>query len=227
MDTLSSRSALLAQLGDHVTQQLSLLGLRRSDIPRLLGFAATTNPAKCLRRVDAVCHGDIGDTDIVDRLIASPLGGDVVSTIIAQLRHLDAVDSQEQALLDERRARAEFVPHIHAMHERRIPEHPFFAIAFLGINHFKRVDLPASILQMTNTSAQLLAVWDLMDEICTSEEYYRITGGPFGRARTLLYRDAFDHAYVYDVASRAVIEEINGVPSISTATITFNGRRLL
>jgi hypothetical protein len=79
---------------------------------------------------------------------------------------------------------------------------------------------------MTNTSTQLLAVWDLMDEICTSEEYYRITGGPFGRATTLLYRDAYDHAYVYDVASRAITEEINGVPSISTATITFNGRTL-
>jgi hypothetical protein len=222
----ATRSALVAQLRNHVTHQLRQLQARRSAIPALLGFAHTTNPAKCLRRFDAVCQGDLRDSDLIERIIGSPLGGAILAEVFSQLRHLDTVDRQEKMLLQERRDRENFVPHIHAVHERRIPEHPFFVIAFLGIDHFKRVDLPSSILQMTDTSAQLLAVWDLMDHICTSEEYQRITGGPFGRATRLLYRDAYDHAYVYDVESRAVISDYNGVPRVGTATITFHGRTL-
>lgn len=221
-----TRSGLLDQLRNHINQRLDELQARRSDIPALLGFTATNNPTKCLRRFDAVCHGDLRDRDLIERIVASPFGGATLADVFTQLRHLDTVDQREQALLAERRARENFVPHIHAIHERWIPEHPFFVIASLGIDHFKRVDLPASILEMTDTSAQLLAIWDLMDHICTSEEYKRITGGPFGRATTLLYRDAYDHAYVYDVQTRALVDERHGAPATGTASTSLGGKQI-
>lgn len=133
------------------------------------------------------------------------------------------VDRHEQERADEHRARNAFVPHIHAIHERRIPEHPFFVIAMLGIDHFKRVDLPRNILGMPTIGEQLLAVWELMDHICTSQDYHRITRGPFGRATTLLFRDTYDHAYVYDVDTQRFIGEHHGAVHTATVTLSLKG----
>lgn len=226
MHNLPSRSALLSQLGALVTSNLRELGMRRSDLPAILGFPATTQPAKCLRRVDAICAGNMSDTDMIDRIIASEIGGEDVANIIEQLQHLETVDRRERELLADRRAREAFIPHIHAIHERRIPEHPFFVIAMLGIDHFKRVNLPSDIIELTTIGEQLQAVLEFLDHVCSSADYYRITGGPFGRATQLLFRDSYEHAYVYDVATRYFVGEYDGVPRTGTATLSLKGRAL-
>ncbi len=226
MNNLATRSALLSQLGTIITQKLKDLGKRRNDLPALLGFPASTQPAKCLRRVDAICSGNMSDTDMIERIVGSALGSDELASVITQLRHLETVDRHEREFLADYLARKAFIPHIHAIHERRIPEHPFFAIAFLGIDHFKRIDLPSHIIEMGTIGEQLQAVWEFMDHISTSPDYHRITGGPFGRATSLLFRDTYDHSYVYDVATRKFIGEYEGVPRTGTATITLKGKEL-
>lgn len=226
MHNLPTRSSLLSQLGTIITQKLRDLGKRRSELPALLGFPATTQPAKCLRRVDAICAGNMSDTDMIDRIVTSAIGGEDVANVIKQLQHLETVDRRERELLADRLAREAFIPHIHAIHERRIPEHPFFVIAMLGIDHFKRVDLPSHIIELTTIGEQLQAVWEFLDHVCSSADYYRITGGPFGRATQLLFRDSYEHAYVFDVATRNFVGEYEGVPRTGTATVTLKGRAL-
>lgn len=201
-------------LKEIITRDLHERGLRRSDVPELLGYARSRNTAKCLRRFDAVCDGDVSDLDMVQRIVTSVLGTPEVVSILALVRRMQEIDRRERAHASELKARRAFVPHVLVVHERTVPDHPFFIVAVLGVDHFKRIDLPDYILSITDPSARMDAVAGLLAAVQHSDAYARVLDGPFGPARQFLYRDAFDHAWVFDLAAARCIGEHHGVPRV-------------
>ncbi|MBU3679808.1 MAG: hypothetical protein FGM32_09420 [Candidatus Kapabacteria bacterium] len=184
------------RLQAYLAQQCATNGIRRGQIPSLLGFS---NSAKALRRYDRLLQGGLEDVDLVARIRACPLlAGERFDEVLEDTRRFIEASRREKALAAELRARAEFVPHLWVIHERSIPS-PIFVVAMLGVDTFKRVELPEKIAAQTSTGQQLVDIAAMLNEGLRDKAYLC---SPFGRPTHVLFRDTFDHAYVYDVQER-------------------------
>ena len=206
----------------YLQQQCETHKIRRGAIPQLLGYS---NPNKALKRYDAFLAGAYDDADILARLRAcNVLAGVGFEQALAESIAQQELERRERALAQELKDRQSFVPHLYAEHEKRIPEHPFFAIAFLGINHFKRIDVPEEIMQIEDAGQRLWAVKEFIDNLVDAYEELRVLGGPFGKVLRFLFRDTYDVAYVYDINERAYTDVRTSAPPEQRATLTVNSK---
>jgi hypothetical protein len=187
----------------HLQKQCALHGITRGELTALLGLR---NVNKVLRRWDALMQG-AEDADLLDRIRACPqLAGEDFEAVVTEWNLQRERSRQEQLRVQEMKARRAFVPHVWIEHERHRPEHPFFVIAMLGIDHFKRIDLPDEIQACEESGQRLWMIKELIDRILDENTEGRLLNGPFGRAVTFFYRDTFDTAYAYNAAERRFLD---------------------
>lgn len=198
----------------YLAQQCAAHSIRRGQIPALLGL---TNPNKALRRYDALLEGGLHDADLIARLRACPLlAGEGLDAAIEETRRAIERDARERRLAAELRARRTFRPHLWVIHENTVPS-PIFVVGFFGIDTFKRIELPEHVASDPHVGSQLVALARFLTDNFRDKGYL---WSPFGRPTQVLFRDTYDHSYVFDVATRAFTHELHEPPPIGRALLT-------
>jgi hypothetical protein len=201
----------------YLAQQCAQHKIRRGTIPSLLHIS---NANKALRRYDALLRGNLSDADLIERIRACPLlAGEHFDEALEETRRYVDASRKERLLADELRARAAFTPHLWVVPENKIPS-PIFVVAMLGVATFKRVEIPEEIASLSNTGDILIALGSMLKERCRDRAYM---ASPFGRAVQVLYRDTYDHSYVYDIEQQCWIDELFTCPPSGQTRIALKG----
>jgi hypothetical protein len=201
----------------YLAQQCAQHKIRRGTIPSLLHIS---NANKALRRYDALLRGNLSDADLIERIRACPLlAGEHFDEALEETRRYVDASRKERLLADELRARAAFTPHLWVVPENKIPS-PIFVVAMLGVATFKRVEIPEEIASLSNTGDILIALGSMLKERCKDRAYM---ASPFGRAVQVLYRDTYDHSYVYDIEQQCWIDELFTCPPSGQTRIALKG----
>jgi hypothetical protein len=162
-----------------------------------------------IRRFDALKQGSVADVSLLAALRDSLLVGAAFSAAfdaaLAATQHQHHVDAREAAHVRELQARRDFVPHVWVEHERRVPQ-PFFVVAWLGIERYKRLDLPAAVLAADHPADVLLDVAAYLRCVPQDPDAAVLMKGPFGRATHFCVRTTYDAYYVYSIAEQCFIE---------------------
>ena len=208
-------------IASYLEGRCSLHDIRRGSIPSLLGLK---NSSKALRRYDAFVSGEYHDADMLDRIRGSPLlygtgFEEALAFSIAAQKH----EREEQALHMELRRRRSFVRHIHVEHERTRPEHPFFVIAMLGIDHFKRIDLPREAHATTDVRRFLELCSTTIRTVSEEGIAPQVQRGPFGAPVAFVCRFTYDISFIYDVASASFNDVRTVAPFAHKATLQLHG----
>lgn len=201
----------------YLAQQCAQHKIRRGTIPSLLHIS---NANKALRRYDALLRGDLSDADLIERIRACPLlAGEHFDEALEETRRYVDASRKERLLADELRARAAFTPHLWVVPENKIPS-PIFVVAMLGVATLKRVEIPEEIASLSNPGDILIAMGSMLKERCNDRAYM---ASPFGRAVQVLYRDTYDHSYVYDIEQQCWIDELFTCPPSGQTRIAIRG----
>jgi len=115
------------------------LGLSRGKFAKRLGYK---NIAKGIRRIDALCEGDIeGTKQVFDGLPqALETSAETVTLALDQaVREIELAEKREAEARDKN-WRENFCPHAIILTERTVPS-PIFAAAIIGVEKLLRIDL--------------------------------------------------------------------------------------
>jgi hypothetical protein len=118
------------------------LGLSRGEFVKRLGYK---NIAKGIRRIDALCEGDIkGTKQFLDMLTqALETSAETVKRALDQtVREIELAEKQEAEARDKI-WRENFLPHAVILTERTVPS-PIFVAAMIGVEKLLRIDLDAT-----------------------------------------------------------------------------------
>ena len=127
-----------------IASRRAALGISRGEIARRLGFANTN---KALRRLDALCDGDLHSTRFLIAMLPNALelpAAEVHKAIQATADQI-AETERKRAEDEERAYRATFRPHVILTTERLVPW-PIFAAAIIGVETILRLDLDWHLL---------------------------------------------------------------------------------
>lgn len=205
-----------------IVNRLHQLGLTRKDVPQLLGYR---NTSKCLRNLDRFLAGDFSHKELSYRILHSPLGGDDFRTVLLQAQHQRDVDLRELSKVRELKERSVFSPHLFFIHERSIPS-PIHAVAFVGAEHFKKMELPAYIQEKLTCVDCLDTIEKYLISYVSNPPSARYMNSLFGKAVQILFRDTYDHAFVFDISELRFVGHFKGVPKTGHATLTHKGSRI-
>ncbi len=201
-------------LAAYLARQCASHSIRRGQIPALLQLS---NANKALRRYDALLAGGLHDADLIARIRACPLlAGDEFDESLEFTRRAIEANARERALAAELRARRDFRPHLWVIHENTVPS-PIFVVAWFGVDVFKRVELPANVADDPSMGSRLVTLAGWLSDNLQDKAYLC---SPFGRPTQILYRDTYDHSYVFDVAQRCFTHELNEPPPVGRAQLT-------
>jgi hypothetical protein len=115
------------------------LGLSRGEFAMRLGYK---NIAKGIRRIDALCDGDIEGTKHVLPQALETSAETVKGALDQTLRELELAEKQEAEGCDKI-WRENFRPHAIILTERTVPS-PIFVAAIIGVEKLLRIDLDAT-----------------------------------------------------------------------------------
>lgn len=208
-------------LSSYITTRLRELGLKRGDLPRLLGY---TNPNKCLRNLDHLLSGDFNQTLLIQRIQESPIGGETFLSELDREKNKRRIDQQEREKVQELKDRKSFVPHLHFIHERNVPS-PIHVVCFIGVNHFKRLELPDYVFEITDENQRVQVVEGFLRDYLLNPPTYQYINSVFGRVRQILYRIEYDRSWVFEVSENRFIGEHHGVPRMGVSRLDVGGRR--
>lgn len=201
-------------LSAYLAQQCATHSIRRGQIPALLQFS---NANKALRRYDALLAGGLHDADLIARIRACPLlAGDAFEESLEFTRSAIERNARERMLAAELRARRDFRPHLWVIHENTVPS-PIFVVAWFGVDTFKRVELPETVAQDPSMGSRLVTLTGWLSDNLRDKAYL---WSPFGRPTQILYRDTYEHSYVFDVAERRFTHELNEPPPVGRAFVS-------
>lgn len=206
---------------EFIENRLRELGLKRKDIPKLLGYE---NANKCFRLLDRLFTGSLQQHHLIDRIASSPLGGDEFQKVYVTevLEQWNAVERDIEAALehDERT----FRPHLWVINEHDVPR-PIITLTLFGIDHFKRLDLPEGLHAIENLDQRLDEIERYICKVIDDVEVHARINSVFGAATLVLYRDEYYHSYVFDVPAREFIGWTKDVPSYPMY-YTYQGKRM-
>lgn len=208
-------------LSSYITTRLRELGLKRGDLPRLLGY---TNPNKCLRNLDHLLSGDFNQTLLIQRIQESPIGGETFLSELDREKNKRRIDQQEREKVQELKDRKSFVQHLHFIHERNVPS-PIHVVCFIGVNHFKRLELPDYVFEITDENQRVQVVEGFLRGYLLNPPTYQYINSVFGRVRQILYRIEYDRSWVFEVSENRFIGEHHGVPRMGVSRLDVGGRR--
>ena len=125
-----------------IRSRLTELGLSRGEFAKRLGYK---NIAKGIRRIDAMCEGDIEGTkqfmDVLPQALET--SAEIVTLALDQtVREIELAEQQE-AEAHEKIWRENFRPHAIILTQRTVPS-PIFVAAIIGIEKLLRIDLDAA-----------------------------------------------------------------------------------
>jgi hypothetical protein len=157
----------------------------------------------------------------------SRLGGRPFEVVMKKQVEVWEMERQEKQRMKELKDRLSFVPHLHFIHERSVPS-PIHVVSFIGVDFFKKLEIPDYILNIKDELIQL----NVMDEFI--KEYlinpypdHRLTNGPFGKVVQILYRVEYEHSYVFDVQKGLFVDCWLGVPQMGIGRLTLKGGGVL
>ena len=208
-------------LSSYITTRLREHGLKRGELPRLLGY---TNPNKCLRNLDHLLSGDFNQTLLIQRIQESPIGGETFLSELDREKNKRRIDQQEREKVQELKDRKSFVPHLHFIHERNVPS-PIHVVCFIGVNHFKRLELPDYVFEITDEDQRVQVVEGFLRDYLLNPPTYQYINSVFGRVRQILYRIEYDRSWVFEVSENRFIGEHHGVPRMGVSRLDVGGRR--
>ena len=136
-ENFQMKSAL--PIGTLIRVRMSELDLSRGELAKRLGYR---NLARGIRRIDALCDGDIERTKHLFELLPQALETSpesVKRALEESLREIKSAEEQE-AEAREKLWRENFRPHVIIVAERTIPS-PIFVAALLGVERLLRIDL--------------------------------------------------------------------------------------
>ena len=122
-----------------IRSRMTELGLSRGEFAKRLGYK---NIAKGIRRIDALCEGDLeGTKQFLDALPqALQTSADTVKRALDHtVRELELAEKKEAAARDKI-WRENFCPHAIILTERTVPS-PIFVAAIIGVEKLLRIDL--------------------------------------------------------------------------------------
>jgi len=122
--------------------RMTELGLSRGEFAKRLGYK---NIAKGIRRIDALCDGDIeGTKQFLDTLPqALETSAETVQFALDQtVREIELAEKQEVEARDKI-WRENFRPHVIILTKRTVPS-PIFVAAIIGVEKLLRIDLDAT-----------------------------------------------------------------------------------
>ena len=121
-----------------VRSRMTKLGLSRGEFAKRLGYK---NIAKGIRRIDALCDGDLeGTKQFLDALPqALETSAEIVKCALDQtVRELELAEKQEAGARDKIWLE-NFRPHAIILTERTVPS-PIFVAAMIGVEKLLRID---------------------------------------------------------------------------------------
>ena len=210
-------------LSQYLTTRLRELGLKRGDIPKLLGY---TNPNKCLRNLDRLLEGDINQLELIKRLGESRLGGRPFEVVMTNQVKTWELEKEERRRVQELKERMSFVPHLHFIHERSVPS-PIHVVCFIGVNHFKRLEIPDYILNTTDELTRLNLLDSFLVEYLRNPPDHRLTHSVFGKVVQILYRFEYDKSYVFDIQKGLFMDVHFGVPRMGIGRLKLRSGGIL
>jgi uncharacterized protein (UPF0254 family) len=122
-----------------IRSRMTELGLSRGQFAKRLSYK---NIAKGIRRIDALCEGNIeGTKQFLDVLPqALEISAETVKRALEEtVREIELVERQEAETRD-RIWRENFRPHAIILTERTVPS-PIFVAALIGVEKLLRIDL--------------------------------------------------------------------------------------
>ena len=125
-----------------IRSRMTELGLSRGEFAKRLGYK---NVAKGIRRIDALCEGDIEGTkqflDVVPQALET--SAETVKRALDQtVRELELAEKQEAEARDKI-WRENFRPHAIILTEQTVPS-PIFVAAMIGVEKLLCIDLDAT-----------------------------------------------------------------------------------
>ena len=125
-----------------IRSRMAELGLSRGEFVKRLGYK---NIAKGIRRIDALCEGDLEGTkyflDVLPQALET--SAETVKGALDQtVREIELAEKQEAEARDKI-WRENFCPHGIILTERTVPS-PIFVAALIGVEKLLRIDLDAT-----------------------------------------------------------------------------------
>jgi hypothetical protein len=125
-----------------IRSRMTHLGLSRGELSKRLGYK---NIAKGIRRIDALCEGDVEGTkqflDVLPQALET--SAETVKLALDQtVRELELAEKQEAEARDKI-WRETFRPHAVILTEKTVPS-PIFVAAMIGVEKLLRIDLDAT-----------------------------------------------------------------------------------
>jgi hypothetical protein len=122
-----------------IRSRMTHLGLSRGELSKRLGYK---NIAKGIRRIDALCEGDVEGTkqflDVLPQALET--SAETVKLALDQtVRELELAEKQEAEARDKI-WRETFRPHAVILTEKTVPS-PIFVAAMIGVEKLLRIDL--------------------------------------------------------------------------------------
>ncbi len=122
-----------------IQSRMTELGLSRGEFAKRLGYK---NIAKGIRRIDALCEGDIKGTkqflDVLPQALET--SADTMKRALEQtVRDIELAAKQEAEVRDKI-WRENFRPHVINLTENTVPS-PIFVAAIIGVEKLLRIDL--------------------------------------------------------------------------------------
>jgi len=122
-----------------IRSRMTELGLSRGEFAKRLGYK---NIAKGIRRIDALCEGDIeGTKQFLDGLPqALETSAETVTLALEQTVRESELAEKREAEARDKIWRENFCPHAIILTERTVPS-PIFVAAIIGVEKLLRIDL--------------------------------------------------------------------------------------
>jgi len=125
-----------------IQSRMTELGLSRGEFAKRLGYKSI---AKGIRRIDALCDGDLEGTkqflDVLPQALET--SADTVKRALEEtVREIELVERQEAETRDKI-WRENFRPHAIILTEKTVPS-PIFVAALIGVEKLLRIDLDAT-----------------------------------------------------------------------------------
>jgi hypothetical protein len=122
-----------------IRSRMTELGLSRGELAKRLGYK---NIAKGIRRIDALCEGDIEGTKQVLDVLPQALetSAETVKLACDQTVHEIELAEKQKAEARDKIWRENFCPHAIILTERTVPS-PIFVAAIIGVEKLLRIDL--------------------------------------------------------------------------------------
>lgn len=93
-------------------------------------------------------------------------------------------------------------------------------MGLFGEERFRVLELPDDITSTMPPTYWLVEVTSFLKDFVLRNKKNSVLRGPFGKAIRAIYRDTYDHGYMFDLDTFEIIKERNSPPRTGRVTCT-------